>query len=138
MVYMYESTTCTFSQLQEYRKLLEVKRTFGREKLNKLKLKLQEEKRKQKIVDFIPKINIIIKGDVAGSVEALLDIFDTYKYDTICRLNIVHYGIGPVTNWDIELADTFKGNKILKKHYIRLHIILNYLYFFQQLYTGLM
>ncbi|KAK9309392.1 hypothetical protein QLX08_000883 [Tetragonisca angustula] len=95
--------------LIEYRKLLEVKRTFGREKLKKLKLKLQEEKRKSKIVDSISKINIIIKGDVAGSVEALLDIFDTYKYDTICRLNIVHYGIGPVTNSDIELADTFEA-----------------------------
>ncbi|XP_043509365.1 translation initiation factor IF-2, mitochondrial isoform X1 [Frieseomelitta varia] len=95
--------------LIEYRKLLEVKRTFGREKLKELKLKLQEEKRKPKIVDSISKINIIIKGDVAGSVEALLDIFDTYKYDTICRLNIVHYGIGPVTNSDIELADTFEA-----------------------------
>ena len=109
---------------------MEVKRTFGREKLKKLKLKLQEEKRKSKIVDSISKINIIIKGDVAGSVEALLDIFDTYKYDTICRLNIVHYGIGPVTNSDIELADTFEGNKILKEYHIILYIILNYLYFF--------
>lgn len=96
--------------LNEYRKLLEVKRTFGRGKLKELKLKkLEEERRKPKIVDSIPKINIIIKGDVAGSVEALLDIFDTYKYDTICQLNIVHYGIGPVTNSDIELADIFKA-----------------------------
>lgn len=91
--------------------MLEVKRTFGKEKLKTLKLKLQEERRNPKIVVSIPKINIIIKGDVAGSVEALLDIFDTYKYDTICRLNIVHYGIGPVTNSDIELADTFEGKK---------------------------
>lgn len=118
--------------------MLEVKKTFGREKLRKLKLKLQEEKRKPKIVDSIPKVNIIIKGDVAGSVEALLDIFDTYKSDTICRLNIVHYGIGPVTNSDIELADTFEGNKFLKERYILLCIILNYLYFLQQLYTDLM
>ncbi|CAD1469252.1 unnamed protein product, partial [Heterotrigona itama] len=93
----------------EYRKLLEVKRTFGKEKLRKLKFELEKERRKPKIVDSIPKINIIIKGDVAGSVEALLDIFDTYKYDTICRLNIVHYGIGSVSNSDIELANTFEA-----------------------------
>lgn len=83
--------------------------------MKKVRMELaKKEKNKHKIEDPTPTINIIIKGDVAGSVEALLDIFDLYKSDKICKLNIVHYGIGSITSSDIELADTFKGNKILK------------------------
>lgn len=74
----------------------------------------EKEKNKRIIEDSTPTVNIIIKGDVAGSVEALLDIFDSYKCDKICKLNIVHYGVGSITSSDIELAGTFKGNKILK------------------------
>lgn len=83
--------------------------------MKKVKEKVTEEKKKHKIENFTPAINIIVKGDMAGSVEALLDIFDTYTYDTVCHLNIVHYGIGSITQSDIELADTFKGN-ILKEY----------------------
>ncbi|XP_050589482.1 translation initiation factor IF-2, mitochondrial isoform X2 [Bombus affinis] len=98
--------------LIEYRNLLEIRRTFGRDKtvMKKVRVELaKKEKNKHKIEDPTPTINIIIKGDVAGSVEALLDIFDLYKSDKICKLNIVHYGIGSITSSDIELADTFKA-----------------------------
>ncbi|XP_078041067.1 mitochondrial translation initiation factor 2 [Augochlora pura] len=53
--------------------------------------------------------NFIIKGDVAGSVEAILNIFDTYAEDNLCKLNIVHYGVGSVTESDIEFAETFNA-----------------------------
>jgi len=62
--------------------------------------------------DGIPKINIIIKGDVAGSVEAILDVFNTYGSDDKCRLDVVHYGVGPVNDTDLEMADAFKGEII--------------------------
>nr|XP_033194985.1 translation initiation factor IF-2, mitochondrial [Bombus vancouverensis nearcticus] len=97
--------------LIDYRKLLEIRRTFGRDRtvMRKVREKLAEKEKKRIIEDPTPTVNIIIKGDVAGSVEALLDIFDSYKCDKICKLNIVHYGVGSITSSDIELAGTFKA-----------------------------
>lgn len=97
--------------LIEYKKLLGVRRLFGknREVIEHAAKKLAEDKKNRTVVDTTPSMNIIIKGDVAGSVEALLDIFDTYKCDKICRLNIVHYGVGPVSETDVELAETFNA-----------------------------
>ncbi|XP_031617973.1 translation initiation factor IF-2, mitochondrial [Contarinia nasturtii] len=57
--------------------------------------------------DPTPKLNIIIKVDVHGSLEAILDVFNTYDCSEMCRLNIVHHGVGTVTDSDIELAKTF-------------------------------
>lgn len=57
--------------------------------------------------DPTPRLNIILKADVHGSVEAILDVFDTYDNSDKCRLSIVHYGVGAITESDIELARTF-------------------------------
>lgn len=57
--------------------------------------------------DDITRVNVILKGDVHGSVEAILDVFDTYDCNDQCRLNVVHYGVGPITDGDIELAKAF-------------------------------
>jgi len=62
--------------------------------------------------DGIPKLNVIIKGDVAGSVEAILDVFNTYGSDDKCQLSIVHYGVGPVVETDLQMADAFDGKNI--------------------------
>lgn len=59
--------------------------------------------------DPTPRLNIILKADVHGSVEAILDVFDTYDSSDKCRLSIVHYGVGPITDSDIELAKTFNA-----------------------------
>lgn len=59
--------------------------------------------------DGIPKVNIILKGDVHGSVEAILDVLDTYSEHDRCRLNIVHYGVGDVNEGDLELAKVFNA-----------------------------
>lgn len=59
--------------------------------------------------DPTPKLNVILKADVHGSMEAILDVFDTYDSSEKCRLNIVHYGVGPVTDGDLELAKTFNA-----------------------------
>lgn len=53
-----------------------------------------------------------MKGDVAGSVEAILDVFNTYGSDDKCQLSIVHYGVGPVTETDLQMADAFDGKNI--------------------------
>lgn len=50
-------------------------------------------------------------GDVDGSVEALLDVLETYT-GSLCKLDVVHYGVGNVTVSDIELAEAFQGIKV--------------------------
>ncbi|KOC59717.1 Translation initiation factor IF-2, mitochondrial [Habropoda laboriosa] len=100
--------------LIEYRRILGIRRTFGRQCWRTAKKVLAKEnekfaEEKEKHETNVPAINIILKGDVAGSVEALLDIFNMYKSDKICRFNVVHYGIGAITNTDIELAETFNA-----------------------------
>ena len=43
-----------------------------------------------------------------GSVEALLDVLDSYQ-STNCTLDLIHYGVGPVTEGDIKLAEPFNA-----------------------------
>lgn len=52
---------------------------------------------------------VIIKGDVDGSVEAILNILDSYDADEQCELDIVHFGVGDISENDINLAETFSG-----------------------------
>lgn len=47
-------------------------------------------------------------GDVDGSVEAILDVLDTYHNPDV-PLQVVHYGVGDTTPNDLELASLFKG-----------------------------
>ncbi|KAH8295405.1 hypothetical protein KR018_010896, partial [Drosophila ironensis] len=54
-----------------------------------------------------PRVSLIVKGDVHGSVEAILDVLETYNSNDNCRLDIVHYGVGNVTEGDLELAKAF-------------------------------
>ncbi|XP_011167444.1 translation initiation factor IF-2, mitochondrial isoform X2 [Solenopsis invicta] len=87
--------------LKEYKEHLAKRRELGRyAKLSKLV-------KNDKPDDGIPKLNVVIKGDVAGSVEAILDVFNTYGSDDKCQLSVVHYGVGPVTETDLQMADAF-------------------------------
>ncbi|XP_036396523.1 translation initiation factor IF-2, mitochondrial isoform X1 [Megalops cyprinoides] len=52
---------------------------------------------------------LIVKGDVDGSVEAILNILDSYDADEQCQLNVVHFGVGDITENDLKLAETFSG-----------------------------
>ncbi|WP_419213761.1 translation initiation factor IF-2 [Maribacter sp. X9] len=48
-------------------------------------------------------LNIILKGDVDGSVEALTDSFQKLSTDEI-QVNIIHKAVGPITESDVLLA----------------------------------
>ncbi|KAL4710220.1 hypothetical protein ACJJTC_005393 [Scirpophaga incertulas] len=89
---------------EQYRAALARKRALGR-------YKMRPEGPRQKMIqeDAHPTLNIIVKGDVDGSVEAILDILETYDEHDRVKLDLVHFGVGPVTPSDLEVADAFKA-----------------------------
>lgn len=48
-------------------------------------------------------LRLIVKADVQGSLEAIREVIDRLSTDEI-KVNIVHYGIGAVTETDVMLA----------------------------------
>uniref|UniRef100_A0A669BTM8 Translation initiation factor IF-2, mitochondrial n=1 Tax=Oreochromis niloticus TaxID=8128 RepID=A0A669BTM8_ORENI len=52
---------------------------------------------------------VIIKGDVDGSVEAILNILDSYDAQQQCELEVVHFGIGDISENDVNMAEMFGG-----------------------------
>ncbi|MCY4561388.1 MAG: translation initiation factor IF-2 [Flavobacteriaceae bacterium] len=65
-------------------------------------LTLDEIGRRLKIENF-QTVNIVLKGDVDGSVEALADSIEQLSNDEI-ELKIIHKGVGAITESDINLA----------------------------------
>ncbi|XP_052590545.1 translation initiation factor IF-2, mitochondrial isoform X2 [Peromyscus californicus insignis] len=76
---------------------------------------------------------VIIKGDVDGSVEAILNLLDTYDASHECELELVHFGLGDISENDVNFAETFDGKAIqqsaaqkgvkIKLHKIIYHLI---------------
>lgn len=48
-------------------------------------------------------------GDVDGSVEAILNILDSYDVNEQCNLQVIHFGVGDISENDIVSAETFSG-----------------------------
>jgi len=63
---------------------------------------LDEIGRRIALGDF-QELNIILKGDVDGSVEALTDSFQKLSTEEI-QINIIHKGVGAITESDVLLA----------------------------------
>jgi len=63
---------------------------------------LDEIGRRIALGDF-KELNIILKGDVDGSVEALTDSFQKLSTEEI-QVNIIHKGVGAITESDVLLA----------------------------------
>lgn len=94
----------TKEHLTAYRAQLEHKRRMGK---FRLKPTGPRQKEIQDEDTSIPRVNIIVKGDVDGSVEAILDVIETYDCHNMCKLDLVHYGVGNITETDLELGETF-------------------------------
>ena len=65
-------------------------------------LTLDEVGRRIKLGSF-QELNIIVKGDVDGSVEALSDSFIRLSTETIA-VNVIHKGVGQISENDVTLA----------------------------------
>lgn len=66
------------------------------------KMTLEEIGRRLAIGDF-KELNIVLKGDVDGSIEALADSLQKLSTDEIA-VNIIHKGVGQITEGDVLLA----------------------------------
>jgi len=56
--------------------------------------------------DEKPAVNVIIKGDVDGSIEAILSCLETYQEDDV-KLDVVDFGVGEVSESDLSMAESF-------------------------------
>ncbi|XP_076314547.1 mitochondrial translation initiation factor 2 isoform X2 [Tachypleus tridentatus] len=90
--------------LQVYKSELQQRRQEGRIR-SRSKPRIKE----SNADESFPKLSFVLKGDVDGSVEAILDILETYHSHNVCRLDLIHYGVGHVTESDIELAKAFNA-----------------------------
>ncbi|ENN78138.1 hypothetical protein YQE_05292, partial [Dendroctonus ponderosae] len=90
---------------KQYKEDVKRRRLLGKYRKSK-----PEGPRKPEIVeaDGPPSINVIVKADVDGTLEAILETLDTYESEE-CRLDLVHYGVGPITQTDLELAKSFNA-----------------------------
>lgn len=73
----------------------DVRRTHGRTTLDKVFDRIKEGK--------IKEVRLIIKGDVDGSVEVLSDTLGRIASDEV-KTNILHRGVGAITESDVLLA----------------------------------
>ena len=53
-------------------------------------------------------LNLVIKGDVQGSVEAVVSELAKIQHPEV-RVNVIHQGVGGITENDIMLAAASSG-----------------------------
>ncbi|KAH3848111.1 translation initiation factor IF-2-like isoform X2 [Dreissena polymorpha] len=98
----------TYVQIRDRRRA-EYLRWWNHAKKKKVETEILEQKQMAMAVDSRPVIRIIIKGDVSGSVEAIVDTLATFTSD-ICDIDIVHHGVGNVTEMDLQMASAFNAD----------------------------
>ncbi|MCP4482138.1 MAG: translation initiation factor IF-2 [bacterium] len=76
---------------------------FREERLSRRKHLTLESLQLQMLAGEVKEFNVILKADVRGSVEALKDSLERLSTDEV-KLNVIHYGVGSVTESDIMLA----------------------------------
>jgi translation initiation factor IF-2 len=59
-------------------------------------------------VGEVQELNIVLKGDVQGSVEALLGELEKIQHSEV-RVNVIHTGVGGITENDVNLASASNG-----------------------------
>ncbi|CAG2217985.1 MTIF2 [Mytilus edulis] len=93
----------------EYKKQLQLRQSLGRREYNFVLKTIKPNRAKEEEVHHEgPSLSIVLKGDVDGSIDAILNTLDTYK-SQICRLSIIHHGVGEVAMSDIDNAKLFDG-----------------------------
>eukprot|EP00088_Acartia_fossae_P039415 TRINITY_DN4102_c0_g1_i3.p1 TRINITY_DN4102_c0_g1~~TRINITY_DN4102_c0_g1_i3.p1 ORF type:complete len:762 (-),score=153.60 TRINITY_DN4102_c0_g1_i3:393-2633(-) len=112
---MQETAELQVEAIEEYRK--EAKEKYMEHRALKSRLgyhklrydnKLNPRQKESAAKSDHPKISIIIKGDVDGSVEAILDCLETYTCPEV-ELDIVSFGVGEVAESDLVLAEQFNA-----------------------------
>lgn len=86
-------------------------RKLAEERALRARLAEQETKSHMSLDDLFSRIeagkqtdlNLIVKADVQGSIEALVDAFDKMDQSEV-RINIVHSAVGGITETDVTLA----------------------------------
>lgn len=86
-------------------------RKLAEERALRARLAEQETKSHMSLEDLFSRIeegkqtdlNLIVKADVQGSIEALVDAFDKMDQSEV-RVNIVHSAVGGITETDVTLA----------------------------------
>ncbi len=87
-------------EVAEFRANREREKQLDRQ--NKLRLESMFEQMGQDEVSFL---NIILKTDVRGSLEALLTSLDELSTDEV-KVRVISSGVGPITESDITLAES--------------------------------
>ena len=70
-----------------------------------VRIRLEQLKKRLKEAEGPKELQVIIKGDTQGTVEAIYDALSRFKFQKI-KVNILHYGVGAVTESDVMLAST--------------------------------
>lgn len=60
------------------------------------------------------RVHVVLKCDVDGSLDAILELLDTYDPHSkqTVKLDVIHYGVGPISNNDLALAQSFQNTVI--------------------------
>ncbi|XP_071544942.1 translation initiation factor IF-2, mitochondrial [Panulirus ornatus] len=97
-------------KLNEHLKVYKAQLEDKRKKGFRYKLRRQGPREKEnKEEDSGPRVSLVLKGDVDGTLEAILNVFDTY-HEEECQLDVISYGVGTVTLSDVTMASAFKGS----------------------------
>ncbi|XP_068606876.1 translation initiation factor IF-2, mitochondrial [Brachionichthys hirsutus] len=116
-------------KLQEDRRAIELKHTLHLEQYRKQKAELEHLSWRQRRVALYRanknafavrpsertqsdelRLPLIVKGDVDGSVEAILNVLNSYDAQQQCLLEVLHFGVGDISERDVNMADTFTGS----------------------------
>jgi translation initiation factor IF-2 len=100
-IYAVEDLETARQVSEEIRARIEKERRSKRRMTLEELLKMMEEKEKKEL-------NLVLKADTLGSLSALQSAVDSLKSEEI-KVNVVHAGVGPVTESDIMLAYTCDG-----------------------------
>lgn len=59
-------------------------------------------------VNALPKVSILLRCDVEGTLEAILDVLQSY-YSQLAELDIIDFDVGVPTDSNVTVAKEFNG-----------------------------